>query len=154
VWAFGVTAWEILTEGAIPYFNIASDDNVIAHVCGGCRLKRNELSIACHDTLWDIISSCWAHAAMERPTFSRLVLQLGAALAPEEDQPFLLKVTSVYNSIHYEVEVQCTDTVAVLKSKLEVTELACYTLKPSGLCKCYGSHFCLYKNIVVIMSFL
>jgi len=157
VWAFGITAWEILTEGASPYFNIASNDDLIAHVCGGSRLKRDEMSIACHDTLWDIITSCWAHAATERPTFSSLLLQLGAALAPD---PFILKVINrqFYSGgwkSPYEVEVCCTDTVAVLKRKLAVREsdvhiaksLLIYTSKPLGACLVFANNLISSKTL-------
>ena len=35
VWAFGVMAWELLTDGKKPYLTISRDDDVIAHVvCG------------------------------------------------------------------------------------------------------------------------
>jgi hypothetical protein len=80
VWAFGVTSWEIFTEGSIPYFDMSQDDRVIAHVCGGGRLKREELTVACHENVWSIISSCWADTAADRPPFSRLVLLLAKAL--------------------------------------------------------------------------
>jgi hypothetical protein len=76
VWAFGVTAWEILTEGKIPYYYYTQEEKLVEHVCGGGRLSRAELLIQCNDSLWDIISSCWAHVAAERPTFKRLALLL------------------------------------------------------------------------------
>ena len=35
VWAFGVTCWELLTNGLIPYYEIIRDEAVLAHVVGG-----------------------------------------------------------------------------------------------------------------------
>lgn len=40
VWAFGVLAWELMTDGKKPYFSISRDDAVIAHVLEGGRLPR------------------------------------------------------------------------------------------------------------------
>ena len=40
VWAFGVTCWELLTNGDIPYNEITVDDTVVTHVRGGGRLAQ------------------------------------------------------------------------------------------------------------------
>ena len=129
VWAFGVTAWEILTEGAIPYFNMSQDDRVISYVCGGGRLTREELAIACSDTLWDIISSCWADAAADRPPFSRLVLLLAKAMgdgipeAPLQGKSMHIRVSARVRHVTCwtkSVHVLDTDTVEVMLKKIKV----------------------------------
>ena len=40
VWAFGVTAWELLTDGEVPFAFISSNEAVAERVCGGERLPR------------------------------------------------------------------------------------------------------------------
>jgi serine/threonine protein kinase len=35
VWAFGVTVWEVLSGGDIPFFDITDDDAVVRHVVEG-----------------------------------------------------------------------------------------------------------------------
>ena len=77
VWACGVNFWEIMTLGNIPYFDIVADDRVLARVCGGARLPREQIS-ECPDGLWAVMSSCWSVSPKDRPTFSELVVALGA----------------------------------------------------------------------------
>jgi serine/threonine protein kinase len=69
VWAFGVTMWEILNRGEMPYFQFSRDDDVIAHVLRGGRLERPE---GCPDVLWSIIERCWAASPTERPSFAEI----------------------------------------------------------------------------------
>eukprot|EP00900_Chrysochromulina_parva_P014236 jgi/Chrpa1/22813/Chrysochromulina_OHIO_Genome00009326-RA len=52
VWAFGVTAWELLTGGQIPFAFIAFTEAVAERVCGGERLKRPG---ECPDALWALM---------------------------------------------------------------------------------------------------
>jgi len=42
VWAFAVTTWELLTDGDTPYYGLATDEAVIAHVVGGGLLQSPE----------------------------------------------------------------------------------------------------------------
>jgi hypothetical protein len=80
VWAFGVTAWEILSEGAIPYFELTQDTQVVTFVCKGGRLSRDELVVACSDALWGIVCSCWEQTPESRPAFNRLALLLATTM--------------------------------------------------------------------------
>ena len=64
VWAFGVLAWELLSDGTKPYFAITCDDEVVAHVTGGGRLERPESE--CSDALWELIVSCWLRLPKNR----------------------------------------------------------------------------------------
>ena len=78
VWAFGVTAFELLSAGMIPCFEISNDNDVIAHVVGGGRLSRPaEASRVEYNELWGIVESCWAADAAARPTFAQLSVLLG-----------------------------------------------------------------------------
>ena len=69
VWAFGVTIWEILTSGKIPYFRITRDDDVIMYVLEGGRLEQ---PTRCPDSLWKILLACWATKPSDRPSFAEL----------------------------------------------------------------------------------
>jgi serine/threonine protein kinase len=66
VWAFGVTAWELLTDGEVPYGFIASNEAVAERVCGGERLTRPG---ECPDALWALLQRMWAERPADRPTF-------------------------------------------------------------------------------------
>ena len=84
VWALGVTFWEMLTFGMIPFFLQARDGDVIAHVCGGGRLRREDLTAECPEALWELIASCWAAQPKDRPTFAELAVALGTMLAQSQ----------------------------------------------------------------------
>lgn len=74
VWAFGVTVWELLTDGEIPYCCIGSNEEVGKGVIdGSLRLKMPD---ACPVELWSIVVKCWAERPEDRPTFRALVAAL------------------------------------------------------------------------------
>ena len=58
VWAFAVTAYEVLTGGFIPYHTMPDDASVVAHVCGGGQLDRPN---ACADPAYDPTCMQCAH---------------------------------------------------------------------------------------------
>ena len=74
VWAFGVTVWELLTDGEIPYCFIGSNEEVGKRVCDGS--VRLEMPDACPVELWTIVVKCWAARPEDRPTFRALVAAL------------------------------------------------------------------------------
>ena len=74
VWAFGVTVWELLTDGEIPYCFIGSNEEVGKRVCDGS--VRLEMPGACPVELWTIVVKCWAARPEDRPTFRALVAAL------------------------------------------------------------------------------
>ena len=76
VWAFGVLAWELYTDGDVPYFAVA-DDAIVDHVCLGHRLARPTEDGGCTDSLWRVITSCWEERPNTRPTFVQLAILLG-----------------------------------------------------------------------------
>ena len=65
VWSYAVLAWELLSNGEIPYFGIPSDEGVIQHVIAGNQLAR-PTEQPCPDPLWSIVTSCWQGKAGER----------------------------------------------------------------------------------------
>ena len=79
VWAFGVTMWEILTNGSFPYA-LVTDSDILAHVFGGGRLPRPD---DCPDDLWSIVQRCWATPPAERPTFAEMGVLLGGHISAQ-----------------------------------------------------------------------
>jgi serine/threonine protein kinase len=75
VWAFGVTAWELLTGGDVPYAFIESNEAVAERVCGGERLAR---PTECPDALWTLLQRMWAERPADRPTFTDVASELAA----------------------------------------------------------------------------
>ena len=75
MWAMGVTMWEILTGGDIPYAYIGNDDHVAQQVCEGTlRLSRPE---GCPEDLWALIKDkCWHVDPKRRPSFKELSISL------------------------------------------------------------------------------
>ena len=80
VWAFGVTAWELLSGGMFPFSRIQSDEEVAKRVCLGERLPRPD---GCSDALWRIIEACWGLNPKGRPRFSAIASELVQSKAPE-----------------------------------------------------------------------
>ena len=80
VWSFGVTAWELLTDGKLPYAFIQGDEEVAQRVCSGQRPPR-PIS-GCPDGLWRIVEACWAQNPKGRPRFSSLASELGHLQSP------------------------------------------------------------------------
>ena len=93
VWSYGVLAWELLSNGEIPYFGIPSDEGVIQHVIAGNQLAR-PTEQPCPDPLWSIVTSCWAKLAKDRPTFSRIGIELGAGMMAASSMQMALGMTT------------------------------------------------------------
>jgi serine/threonine protein kinase len=77
VWAFGVTAWELFTDGEVPFAFVTSDETVAERVCGGERLPR---PVNCPDALWTLLNWTWAEKAADRPKFTELAAELNSVL--------------------------------------------------------------------------
>ncbi len=87
VWAFGMTAWELLTGGDVPNAFIGSNEAVAERVCGGERLARPD---GCPDALWALLLRTWANAPTERPTFTELAGELARMHLPAHRAELLL----------------------------------------------------------------
>ena len=85
VWAFGVLAWELLTDGETPYFRIPNDAEVIVHVVDkGGRLDKPPEEACPSQHLWDnVVTPCWEKLPKNRPTFAQLAIGLGQLHANE-----------------------------------------------------------------------
>ena len=81
VWAFGVTVWELLSGGDIPFFRITDDDAVVDHVVGGGVLPPPESPAAL--PLWVAVKPCFAQLPKDRPTFAQLAATLGSVAGVE-----------------------------------------------------------------------
>lgn len=68
VWAFGVTMWEIFSNGSEPYA-AQSDADVVPFVTGGGRLPRPQ---RCPRQLYDLMLECWANDPAARPHFAAI----------------------------------------------------------------------------------
>jgi hypothetical protein len=81
VWAFGVTVWELLSGGDIPFFDITDDDEVVRHVVAGGVLPPPESPAAL--PLWTAVKPCFAQLPKDRPTFAQLAVTLGSVAGVE-----------------------------------------------------------------------
>lgn len=69
VWAFGVTMWEVFSNGAEPYAALSNDD-VVRAVLGGARPERPP---RCPSAVFALMQECWAYDPAARPTFAAIV---------------------------------------------------------------------------------
>ncbi|KAI1294634.1 Tyrosine-protein kinase receptor TYRO3 [Halotydeus destructor] len=69
VWSFGVTFWEIMTRGVVPYIGYSSNQ-VPEYVLNGGHLSHPSF---CSDRLYNIILKCTNMVPASRPTFTDLL---------------------------------------------------------------------------------
>lgn len=72
VWSFGITCWEIMTKGMVPYDGMSEDDLMNQWEAG----KRLEIPADCPKGCNDIMQRCWRLEANYRPTFNYIVVEL------------------------------------------------------------------------------
>lgn len=76
VWSYGVMVWEVMTSARIPYDEIATLMEVIAHVKGGNVLPQ---PVNCPSEIYTaLMLPCWNPVYSERPCFSALSAVAGA----------------------------------------------------------------------------
>lgn len=74
VWAFGITLWEIVTNGRLPYDTWAcGDDELVRRVVMGEMMTVPE---GCPANLYDVMRRCWTYKAQRRPKFTDLESEL------------------------------------------------------------------------------
>jgi hypothetical protein len=71
VWAFGVTAWQILTRGDLPYFLINDEATVKRGVIAGTLRLPRPSGDHVSDPLWELVESCFRYEEADRPTYGR-----------------------------------------------------------------------------------
>ncbi len=72
VWSYGVTCWEIFSEGAVPYHQL-SNMQVVEYVTSGKRLEKPE---KCPEEFYEIMKQCWFGEASSRPSFESIVKKI------------------------------------------------------------------------------
>lgn len=79
VYSFGVALWEILTNGAVPFGDIAFDHQVRTVVANGerPRFPPGALRRAPPDFV-ELIKACWHQKADRRPSAQNVMLSLGS----------------------------------------------------------------------------
>ena len=75
-----MTLWELCTRGTIPYSNMTTRAAVQSLVCSGGHPQRPDAE-ACPEYMWEVMQSCWAFSAEDRPTFAQLKERLQAQLS-------------------------------------------------------------------------
>ena len=89
VWAFGITAFELLTRGEMPYYHVNEDDQVIIFVTRdkGKPARPQDSDLPCshapYDGLWTLLESCWHFRPQDRPQFAQLSIALGQLPVPD-----------------------------------------------------------------------
>jgi len=73
VWSFGITAWQVFADGAVPYEGLDSEAAIAQKVLNGARLGRPN---DCPHAVFDVIRSCWNKSPQARPGFWELAVQL------------------------------------------------------------------------------
>nr|BAA81724.2 protein tyrosine kinase [Ephydatia fluviatilis] len=109
VWSFGVTIWEILTFGRLPYKG-KNGKEVSQLVKNGQQLER---PATCDANLYHLLEQCWLHDQTKRPSFSALsnslnvmlndptrYIQTVAMVASYEELKFLQDGLVKYEEIH------------------------------------------------------
>lgn len=72
VWSYGVTCWEILTRGHVPYLGIESYE-LESLLIQGYRLNQPTF---CPDYLYFLWNECWSLDPINRPNFPEIVNQI------------------------------------------------------------------------------
>jgi len=68
IWSFGVTLWEICSDGEVPYSSLANKE-ILKEIEDGKRLSKPN---SCPDQLYTIMNDCWKIKSEERPTWTQL----------------------------------------------------------------------------------
>ncbi|KNC73318.1 hypothetical protein SARC_14123, partial [Sphaeroforma arctica JP610] len=80
VWSYGITLWEIFTDGAMPYREIKTHE-LMTILEGGFRLQK---PASCPQAVYEIMLMCWEWDASSRPTFAELVTKVEGLMQHED----------------------------------------------------------------------
>jgi len=73
IWSFGVTCWEILSRGKLPFYELDSNSDVAYMITHGTILQKPE---ECPENIWIIIEKCFLQEFTQRPSFYILLERL------------------------------------------------------------------------------
>lgn len=74
VWMFAVCSWEILSYGIKPFLKVKNADYLKnLHPKVGKRLEKPK---GCPKAVYDVLLTCWAWKASERPTFDTIIAKI------------------------------------------------------------------------------
>lgn len=73
VWAFGVTLWELFSEGCVPFADTESVALIGKAVVAGDRLS---CPVGCPGDVYKVMQFCWQRRPEDRPTFRSLRILL------------------------------------------------------------------------------
>jgi tyrosine-protein kinase Fes/Fps len=90
VWSFGVTVWEIFSEGMHPYWDFQDFKEISQFVVKGGRLPKPE---KCPDEVFQVMNSCWAQQPSQRPSFDALETLMNKLVNP----PSITGQTAAYH---------------------------------------------------------
>ncbi|XP_050527207.1 tyrosine-protein kinase receptor-like [Daktulosphaira vitifoliae] len=68
IWSYGITFWEIMTYGSMPYTGMTNKETM-NYVMRGGRLARPGI---CPEPVYKLMSSCWKTNPENRPTFEAI----------------------------------------------------------------------------------
>lgn len=80
VWSFGILLFEIVTLGATPYPSISAEQ-LLKVLSTGYRMEKPN---HCHNSLYEVMNSCWHTNPQARPTFDELSTLLQDFLIKEK----------------------------------------------------------------------
>lgn len=84
--SYGITFWEIMTFGSMPYTGMTNKETM-NYVMRGGRLSR---PVICPEPVYSLMSSCWITNPEERPTFECIRNKLR----------LFIQVSYVYTIVH------------------------------------------------------
>lgn len=73
VWSYGITVWEILSDGKLPYEGLTPTEVCIRVIRDDLRLSQPD---ACPDELYTLLMRMWASDDTERPSMKAIVDEL------------------------------------------------------------------------------
>lgn len=102
VYSFGVLMWEACSNGAMPYGELKSLEDVYQRRISGLVLKRPSM---CGDELWEIILNCTQHEPQKRPDFKTIREDL-LRLRYENQRASIRRISQVFLHVHLIITIK------------------------------------------------